>query len=109
MSPSLRLERQQQIFLKFSSIDLFWFFLFLSYSFGVEKTNTFIRSCGSLENHTRFQTVMVKIYTRFQTKKANTIPFGAAHTYIADNKTNLIARLVLLGGGGGRYSPISAI
>ena len=34
--------------LKFSSDDLFWLFLFLSYSFGVEKTNTFIRSCGSL-------------------------------------------------------------
>ena len=35
-----------------------------------KKTNTFIRSRGSLENHTRFQTIMVKIYTRFQTKIA---------------------------------------
>ena len=54
-------------FLKFSSSDLIWLFLFLSYSFGVKKTNTFICSRGSLENHTRFQTIMVKIYTRFQT------------------------------------------
>ena len=45
-------------------------FLFLYYSLGVEKTNTFIRSRGSLENHTRFKTIMVKIYTRFQTKTA---------------------------------------
>ena len=52
MSQSLRLEGRQQIFLKFSSNDLFWLFLFLSYSFGVEKTNKFIPSRGSLENHT---------------------------------------------------------
>ena len=62
----------------------FWILLFHYYSFGVEKTNTFIRSRGSLENDTRFKTIMVKIYTRFQTKTAQkTIPFGAAHTYIA--------------------------
>ena len=30
----------------------------------------FIHSCGSLENHTQFKTIMVKIYTRFQTKTA---------------------------------------
>ena len=47
---------------------LFWILFFLYYSFGVEKTNTFIRSRGSLENHTRFKSLMVKIYTRFQTK-----------------------------------------
>ena len=52
--------------------------------FGVEKTNTFIRSRGSLESHTRFKTIMVKIYTRFQTKTARKpYPFWAAHTYIA--------------------------
>ena len=34
--------------LKFSSNDLFWLFLFLSYSFGVQKTSTFIGSRGSL-------------------------------------------------------------
>ena len=50
--------------------DLCWILLFLYYSFGVEKTNTFIRSRGSLVNHTRFKTIMVKIYTRFQTKTA---------------------------------------
>ena len=44
------------------------------YSFGVEKTNTFIRSRGSLENHTRFKTSMVKIYNRFQTKTVQ-IPY----------------------------------
>ena len=46
----------------------FGYFSFSYYSFGVEKTNTFIRSRGSLENHTRFKTIMVRIYTRFQTK-----------------------------------------
>ena len=30
-------------------------FLFLSYSFGIETINTFIHSCGSLDNNTRFQ------------------------------------------------------
>ena len=40
MSPSLRLERPTDL-LQFSSYDLFWLFLFLFYSFGVEKKNTF--------------------------------------------------------------------
>ena len=31
--------------------------------------NSFIDSCSSLENHTRFQTEMSKIYTRFQAKR----------------------------------------
>ena len=54
----------------------FGFFLFLSYSFGVKKTNTFIRSRGSLENHTRFQAKMVKIYTPFSDQTGSkTIPF----------------------------------
>ena len=48
----------------------FGYFPFLNYSFGVEKTNTFIRSRGSLENRTRFKTMIVKIYIRFQTKTA---------------------------------------
>ena len=52
-----------------TDFDLFWLFLFLSYSFEVEKTNMFRRSRGSLEKHGRFQTIMVKIHTRFQTKK----------------------------------------
>ena len=45
-------------------------FLFPSYSFGIGTINTFIRSRSSLENHTRFQTKMAKVYTSFQTKKA---------------------------------------
>ena len=44
----------------------FGYFSFSLIPFGVEKTKTFIRSRFSLENHTRFQTIMVKIYTRFQ-------------------------------------------
>ena len=43
-------------------------FLFLSYSFGMETIDTFIHSRSSLENHTRFQTKMSKVYTRFHTK-----------------------------------------
>ena len=37
-------------------------FPFLSYSFGVEKINTFKHSRSPLENHTRFQTKMGKVY-----------------------------------------------
>ena len=57
-------------------------FLLLSYShcFGIETINMFIRSHSTLENHTRFQTKMGKVYTCFQTK---TRPGGAAQTYIA--------------------------
>ena len=57
-------------------------FLFLSYSFGIEMINTFIHSHSSLENHTRFQTKMGKVYTRFQTKTAQKPypPDGAANT-----------------------------
>ena len=78
MSSLLRIELKQKISsnaFRFSHINLF-----LSYSFGI---TTFIRSRGSLENHTRFRTNMGKVYTLFQTKKgAKTIAFGAAHTYI---------------------------
>ena len=45
-------------------------FLFLSYSFAIETINTFIHSRSSPENHTRFQSKMGKVYTRFQTKTA---------------------------------------
>ena len=66
----------------FSSNYTFWILLFLYYSFGVEKTNTFIRPRGSLENHTRFKTIMVKIYTRFQTKTARKpYPLGRHNLY----------------------------
>ena len=47
-------------------------------------TKTFIRSRGSLQNHTRFQTKMVKIYTPFSDQNGSkAIPFEEAHTYIA--------------------------
>ena len=37
-----------------------------------------------IENYSRFQTKMGKVYTSFQTKTAQkTILFGAAHTYMA--------------------------
>ena len=45
-------------------------FLFVSYAFGIEMINTFIHSRSSLNNHTRFQTKIGKVYTRFQTKTA---------------------------------------
>ena len=41
-------------------------FPFLSYSFGLETINTFIRYHTSLENHIRFQTKIGKVYTCFQ-------------------------------------------
>ena len=41
----------------------------------------FIDSRSSLENHTRFQTKMDEVYTRFQTQTAQKPGrFGAAHT-----------------------------
>ena len=41
-----------------------------SYSFGIETTNTFIHSRSFLENHTRFQTKMGKVYIFFRTETA---------------------------------------
>ena len=72
--------------IKFSSNDLFWILFFLNYSFGVagEKTNTFIRSRGSLENHTQFKTLNGQnLYPFSNQNGSKTIPFGAAHTYVA--------------------------
>ena len=63
----LRLQRKQKSSSKRFRIRTF---LFLSYSFGIETINTFIHSRSSLKNHTRFQTKMGKVYTRFQTKTA---------------------------------------
>ena len=42
---------------------------FLSH-FGIETTNTLIHNRSTFVNHTRFQTKMGKVYTRFQTKTA---------------------------------------
>ena len=46
--------------------------------------NTFIHSRSFLENHTRLQTKMGEVYTRFQAKTAQKpYSFGTAHTYMA--------------------------
>ena len=75
MSSSLGSQRQRNRFLKVN-FELAYS-LFLSYSFGIETINVFILSCSwSLEDHTRIQTKMSKVYTRFQTKTAKTVPFG---------------------------------
>ena len=61
----LRLERKQKILFRIR------IFLFLSYSFGIETINTFIRSRSSLKTNTRFETKMGKAPdTRLQTKTA---------------------------------------
>ena len=76
----LRLECKQK---NYSNPFRIRIFLLLSYSFGIETVNTFIHSRNSLENHTRFQTKMSKVYTRFQIKTEKTLPDGEAHTYMA--------------------------
>ena len=67
MSSLLRLDRKQK---NSSTLFRIRIVFLLSYSFGIETINTFIHSRSSLENHTRFQTKMGKVYTRFQTKTA---------------------------------------
>ena len=48
----------------------------------IETINTFIHSRKSLENQTRFQTKMGKVYTYFQTKKAqNPTRWGGTYLY----------------------------
>ena len=82
MLTSLKLERKQN---NSSNAFRIRILLFRAYSFEIETITSIIRSCSSLENHTRFQTKTSKVYTRFQSKKAQKIlPFGAAHTYMAD-------------------------
>ena len=61
------LERKEN---NFSNAFLICIFLFLSCSFRIQTINTLISSRSSLENHTRFQTKMDKVYTRFQNKTA---------------------------------------
>ena len=48
----------------------FEFVYFSFFAFGTDMINTFIHSRSSLKNHTRFQTKMGKVYTRFQTSTA---------------------------------------
>ena len=49
----------------------------------LKRTNSLICSRSSLENHTRFRTIMSKIYIHFQTKgfKNRTLYVSVAHTY----------------------------
>ena len=53
----------------------FAYFYFVLIHLELKTINTFIDSRSSLKNHTRLQTKMDKVFTRFQTK--------TAHTYIA--------------------------
>ena len=43
----------------------------------------FVHSRSSLENHTRFQMKMSSLYPFSDQSRAKTLPFGAAHTYMA--------------------------
>ena len=54
------IERKQKFFWNYAF--QIWIFLFLSYSFGIEMTNSFIHCCLSLENHTQFQTTVGKVH-----------------------------------------------
>ena len=71
MSLLLKLERKQN---NSPNAFLIRIFLFRSYSFGIETITTFTHSRSSLENHILFQTKMGNVYTRFQTKKALSLP-----------------------------------
>ena len=81
MSLRNRLEPQQKDFFKSIRIHVLFF---LSWSSGIETAYTFIHSRSSVENHTRFQTRMGKVYSRFQTEKVQKpYPLRAAHTCMA--------------------------
>ena len=67
MSSLLILESKQKIS---SNVFRIWIFLFgCSYSFGMETINTFIHSRSSIENYTRFQTIMGKSIHVFRPKR----------------------------------------
>ena len=73
MSSFLRLKLPTKDFLKPFPIRMLPFLSYQErnlYTFGIETTNTLIHNRSSFVNHTRFQTKMGKIYTRFQTKTA---------------------------------------
>ena len=74
MSSLLRLKPQQKDFLK-SIFEFAHYTFFLS--FGIETTNKSIHNRSSFVNHTRFETKMHKIYSRFRIKTAQkTYPYG---------------------------------
>ena len=74
-----------QELLKFSSNDIYFGYFSLSaIHLELKRQIRLYAQCGSLKKHIQFKTIVVKIYTRFQTKTAQkTIPFGAVHTNIA--------------------------
>ena len=75
----LRLEREQK---NSSNSFRICIFLFLSYSLRIETINTFIHSRSSIENHTRFQTKMSKVYTAFRPKRRkNPTRWGGPYLY----------------------------
>ena len=79
MSSFLRLECEQKL-----SSSAFWIRIFLlhSYSCGIETINTFIHSCSSLANNTRFQTKMGKVYTCSRPKRTkNSTQWGDTYPY----------------------------
>ena len=79
MSSFLRLECEQKL-----SSSAFWIRIFLlrSYSCGIETINTFIHSCSSLANHTRFQTKVGKVYTCSRPKRTkNSTQWGDTYPY----------------------------
>ena len=76
----LRLERKQKK--NYSNPFRNRTFLFLSYLFGIETITTFIHSSSSLEKHSRFQTKMGKVYTRFRPKRRrNPTRWGGTYLY----------------------------
>ena len=79
MSSFLRLGCEQKL-----SSNAFWILIFLlcSYSCGIETINTFIHSCSSLANHTRYQTKMGKVYTCSRPKRTkNSTQWGDTYPY----------------------------
>ena len=62
--PSITLARQQK-----EDPFRIRILLFLSYSFEIETTNTFMPLPYSLENHTRIQTKIGKVYSPFRPKR----------------------------------------
>ena len=88
-SSLLRLERKQN---NSSNAFRIRVFLFPS-SFGIEMKTTSIHSSSSLENNTRFQTKMCKVYSRFQTKKAQKpYPWGGTYLIAWNFRFTLISR-----------------
>ena len=81
----LRLEQQQKRLLKIH-FEFAYFSFFLTH-FGIETINKFVHSHTSLENHTRFQTKMSKVYTPLRPKRCtgseNTTVWGGTYTYMA--------------------------